>query len=100
MDDIPHAWHGMQDGGCGDADKIILEDILPDSTNLGYVTTTWQFRRVTGQLDLISVEWISWEAKLVDDVWGSQKSVRICEARTNVCTCAEWSVYLQWLAIL
>lgn len=68
LDNIPHAWHGMQNRGCGDADKIILEDIPPESANLGYVTTTWQFGRVTGKLDPITVGWIGWKAKFVDDV--------------------------------
>ena len=90
----------MQNGGCGDADKIILEDILPDAVNLKDVTATWQFGRVTRQLDLIAVGWISWEAKLVDNVCSSQESVRICEARTNVCARSQRSVNLQWLAVL
>lgn len=71
MDDIPNAWHGVQDRGCGNADQVVLEDILPHPISLGYVSTIWQFGRVTGQLDLIAVGWISRKAKLVDDVWGS-----------------------------
>lgn len=88
----------MQNGGCGNVDEVILEDTLPDSANLGYVATAWQFGRVPGQFDLITVGWISRKAKLVDDVWRSQESVRVGETRTDVCARPERSVDLQWLA--
>lgn len=80
-----------------DANDRILEDILPDAVDLKDVMATWQFGRVRRQF---TARRVSRGAKLVDDVWSRQESVRICEACTNVCARSEWSVYLQRLYLV